>query len=260
MSIRRRMVEKKYRRDAEKGDPVAQFKLGHAGYLDAKKTKKANAYAEAVVWIRRAAAQNYAVALAHLGYMHFFGNGVPKDLAESKSWFRKAAEQGDPHYQYTYSAMCWNGDFGVKDVKEAEIWMLKAADQGMAEAHWALGNFHSDFLRSTSAQDRIQGYMWHTLAALQDEPGHSAEAARTMRDRIAENMTAEQVAEAEDRVQIWLQEHADVMGEDLVTHWRSRIADPLKPLTPEEAKKEKARLEALMDWVRKGLDGSDHDP
>ncbi len=73
-------------------------------------------------------------------------------------------------------------------------------------------------------------------------------------------MTPEQVTEAENRVQLWLEEHSDVMGEDLVTHWRKRVADPLKPLTPEEAAEEMAGFDALMESIKKKQAGSDSDP
>lgn len=244
MSRRSDKAEKKYRRNAEMGDPVAQFYLGHAYYLDAK---EASDIAHALIWIRKAADQDYDVALAHLGYMHLLGYGVPVDCSEARSWFRKAAEQGDAHHQYTYGTMCWNGDFGPLDPKEAETWWLKAAEQAMAEAHWALGCYYTEGPRTRPVRNCIKGYMWYTLAALQDKPGHSPEAARTARDRVAENMTSKQVAEAENRVQGWLEEHSKLVSEDLIKHWRERIADPLKPLTPKEAAKARARFRKTME-------------
>jgi TPR repeat protein len=251
MSKRSERAEKKYRQDAERGDPVAQFNLGHAYYLDAKKTGD---YANALSLIHKSAAQGYGTALSHLGYMHLSGSGVPLDLTEAKSWFRKAAEQGTSHHQYTYATMCWNGDFGTQDAKEAEVWWLKAAEQGMPEAHMALGIFYADFWRTRPIQDCIKSYMWHTLAALQDKPGHPPEAARTARDRVAEDMSQEEVAEAEDRVQLWLEEHSEVMGKDLVTHWRKRIAEPLKPLTPEEVAEAQAQLRESLRKIAKRFD------
>ncbi len=56
-----------------------------------------------------------------------------------------------------------------------------------------------------------------------------------------------------------MEEHSDVMGEDLVSHWRERVADPLKPLTPEEDAEAKARLEALMESIKKNQAGPDSD-
>lgn len=257
MSKRIEKAENMYRKDADRGDSVAEFNLGHAYYRDAKETHD---YSEALILIRRAAAQGYGIALSQLGYMYLLGSGVPIDLTESKSWFRKAAEHGDPSHQFNYATMCWNGDFGPSDAEEAELWWLKAAEQGMPEAHMALGDSYADFWRIRPPRDTIQGYMWHTLAALQRKPGHPPEAARTSRDRIAEDMTPEQVAKAEDRVQLWLEEHANVMGEDLVSHWRERVADPVKPLTPGEAEEAMARFDALIRSTKKDQDGSNSDP
>jgi TPR repeat protein len=256
MSKRSERAEKKYRQDADRGDPVAQFYLGHAYSLDAEETQD---YTEALIWIRKAAAQDYELALAHLGYLYHSGCGVSVDLAESKSWFRKAAEQGDSHHEYTYATMCWNGDFGARDAKEAEVWWLKAAEQGMPEAHMALGGFYGDFWGTRPILDCMKSYMWHTLAALQDKPGHLPEAARTARDRIAQDMSPEQVAEAEDRVQLWLEEHSEVMGKDLVSHWRERVADPLEPRTPEEAAEAMAEIEASLKSIEKKFKRFDRD-
>ncbi len=231
MSKRRERAEKKYRQDAERGDPVAQFNLGHAYYLDAETTQDC---AEALDLIRKAAEQNHASALAQLGYVYLLGNGVAADPTESKSWFLKAAEQGRPHDQFQYATMCWNGDFGSHDADEANVWWLKAAEHGMPEAHHALGGFYADPWGTGPKRDLLKGYMWYTLAALQDVPGHSPQASRTARDEITEDMTPEQIVEAEDHVQSWLEEHSDVMSDGLVTNWRKRIAEPLEPLTPEE--------------------------
>jgi TPR repeat protein len=83
-----------YRKAAEQGDAVAQYKLarmyknGEGVTLD---------YAEAVKWYIKAADQGNEFAQTNLGLMYYSGRGVTEDDAEAVKWFRKAAEQGwDP--------------------------------------------------------------------------------------------------------------------------------------------------------------------
>ena len=241
-------AEKRYRRDADHGDPIAQFKLGHAYYMEREETGD---YDEALTLIRKAAAQDYDVALSHLGYMHLAGRGVALDRAKARSCFRRAAEQGDAGLQSNYGTQCWNGDFGSRDIDEAEIWWSKAAEQGDVHAHLNLGMLFADPWHRQAPRDVVQGYMWYTLAALQDVPGHCPGAARSARDHHADSMTAEQIAEAEARIEAWLASHREAMGEDLVANWHERIADPLKPRSPEEEAEAAARFHTNLAKIRK---------
>ena len=58
-------------------------------------------YAEAIVYLRRAAEQGSATAQSDLGGCYYYGEGVPKDYVEALVWFRRAAEQGHAHAQYS---------------------------------------------------------------------------------------------------------------------------------------------------------------
>ena len=51
-------------------------------------------YAEAVLWFRRAAEQNHALAQYRLGRMYYFGKGVSTDHIEAHMWFNIAAAYG----------------------------------------------------------------------------------------------------------------------------------------------------------------------
>lgn len=238
-------AEMEFRKAAEQGDPSAQFYLGHAHFMQAHETT--GDYEIGLTWIRKAAAQNLDQALSLLGYLHKCGEAVPHDLAASRNWYLKAAEQGGVNYQYEYAISCHNGDFGTRDYGEAEIWLLKAAEQGMAEAHDALGHLYSGFLGPKEFCDPVKSYTWYTLAALQEQPGHSRKAARTARDHVAESMAPDQIAEAENRVQSWLQQHPDVMGKEMVEVWRDCIAEPLSPEDIEKARQDAEAWMQLLD-------------
>jgi tetratricopeptide (TPR) repeat protein len=75
------------RRKAEKGDAQAQLELG-LKYASDKE------FDQGVIWLRRAADQEYADAQYHLGYMYDNGRGVPKDGPVANEWFQNAAAQG----------------------------------------------------------------------------------------------------------------------------------------------------------------------
>jgi hypothetical protein len=51
---------------------------------------------EAVVWYRKAAAQNYSYAQYNLGCCYLEGIGVVKNRSEAIGWLKKAAEGGHP--------------------------------------------------------------------------------------------------------------------------------------------------------------------
>ena len=77
---------------AEKGDPEAQFNVGHAYEQgqDAPKDIK-----QAFYWYQKAAKQNHDFAQYSIGLMYERGNGVKKDLEEAKNWYKLAANNGN---------------------------------------------------------------------------------------------------------------------------------------------------------------------
>jgi uncharacterized protein len=51
-------------------------------------------YAEAVLWYRRAADQDFATAQRLLGSMYQNGKGVPQDYVQAHMWYNLSAAQG----------------------------------------------------------------------------------------------------------------------------------------------------------------------
>jgi TPR repeat protein len=88
-----------YKAKAEKGDAVAQFKLGF--------------------WYRKAADQGYADAQFNLGACYYKGEGVAKDQVEAVKWYRMAADQGDAGAQFGLGVCYYNGEGVAKDQVEA---------------------------------------------------------------------------------------------------------------------------------------------
>ena len=80
---------------------------------------------------------------------------------------------------------------------EAVKWVRKAADQGDALAQFSLGGLYAQGALGVS-KDIVEAHKWWNLATAQ---GH--EKAREERDKLAQDMTADQIAEAEQRAREW---------------------------------------------------------
>ena len=96
-----------------------------------------------------------------LGWMYAEGRGVPQDDAEAARCYRLAADQGHATGQYNLGVMYVNGR-GVP-------------------------------------QDYVEAHMWYNLAAAQSS-GEDRDGRVKARDALAEEMTSEQLAEAQRRV------------------------------------------------------------
>ena len=120
-----------YRKAAEQGYAIAQYKLGYCCEkgIGTEKNDK-----EAVNWYRKAADQEVVEAQNCLGHFYLYGEGVEKNYAEAAKWYRKAAEKGHAESQ-SQLGYCYEYGKGVpKNRKEAAKWYRKAAEQGNAFA------------------------------------------------------------------------------------------------------------------------------
>ena len=185
---------KEYHQAAKRGDARAQYNLGNM-YANGNGVPEDDT--EAVKWYRKAAEQGYAYAQYNLGLMYDNGEGVPEDDAEAVKWFRKAAEQGEANAQYNLGVSYANGEGVPEDDTEAVKWYRKAAEQGYANAQSNLGLMYGT--GSGVPEDYVVAYMWLNLAAAQ---GH--ENAKKGKGIISEEMTKEQIAEAQKLSSEWL--------------------------------------------------------
>ena len=83
---------------------------------------------------------------------------------------------------------------------EAVRWFRLAADQGHAGAQYNLGVSYRD--GRGVPQDRVAAHMWLSLAAAQTSAA-DRDTDVEARDAVAEEMTAEQVAEAQRLAREW---------------------------------------------------------
>ena len=149
---------------------------------------------EGVRTFRQKAEQGDADAQYSLGVSYREGKGVDRDYAQAVAWWRKAAGRGHASAQGALGFMYASGQGISKDYAQAVQWYRRAADQGIARAQFNLGVMYS---RGQGVlQDDIEAHKWRNLAAAVPE---SAAA----RDRLAQDMTPAQIAEAERRSQEW---------------------------------------------------------
>ena len=105
---------------AEKGDPVAQYKLA-SSYAHGKGVGRDEA--EAVRWYRKAAESGYARSQYRLATMYATGEGVKTDMETAATWYRRAADQAVGNAQFRLGMLYASGKGVTKDVVAAYQWL-----------------------------------------------------------------------------------------------------------------------------------------
>ncbi len=155
-------------------------------------------YTKALAWYQKAAEQGHVKAQVKLGLMYDKGIGVPKDEHQAVKWYLKATEQGHE------SAKSLLFRVAIKSFnKQAVDWLHKTAKQGDATAQSLLGFVYESLWKKYRqggsegvSQDIVTAYMWINIAT-----ANELEMAADVREEISQEMTKEQIAEAEERSQ-----------------------------------------------------------
>jgi TPR repeat protein len=179
-----------YRKAADQGDAEAQYNLGLCYGVGSGVPKDE---VEAVKWYRKAAEQGNAEAQSDLGNCYAHGTGVKMDEVEAVKWYRKAVDQGDTNAQYNLG-FCYSIGSGVpKDAVMAAKWgrkavkgYRKAAKQGNTAAQIGLGGCYA--FAVGVPEDKVEAYAFYNLSD-----------SRESTDRMAKEMTPEQIAAAKKR-------------------------------------------------------------
>ena len=106
-----------------------------------------------------------------------------------------AADPTDAYEQVHLAEMYYLGEGVPQDFAEAVKWYRLAADQGLAIAQGALGDAYSN--GEGVPEDFLQAYKWLNLAAAALEDTTFVRYAVEGKNRVARNMTKEQIAEAQ---------------------------------------------------------------
>lgn len=169
------------RKAAENGNAVAQTKLG-ISYLESNPQQPE----QALVWFRKAAAQEHSPAQALLGAMYKGGLGVQRDYNQAITWYKKAAEHGNAPAQYSVFEL--DSTLGLLKItgysdssvaaaaqkyiplspRENTFWLRKSAENGYAEAQRTLGFKHL-IGTETVAHDCQQGQVFLRKASKQGD-------------------------------------------------------------------------------------------
>jgi hypothetical protein len=157
-------------------------------------------YATALAECQPLAEAGNAIAQFCMGRMYANGFGVPMDDALALQWFGAAAEQGHSEAQFNLGVFHSNGWGVPMDGLEADKWYHRAAEQGFVQAQLMLArNYHKG--RGVE-QDLIEAYMWYEIARQFGD-----DEAQIGIDEVAEELSPEQLAQAEIMTQQWLTEH-----------------------------------------------------
>ena len=169
--------------DAEHGDPQAQ----HFAGLVHIETAPARKNPQAIQWLSSAAAQGNLFSVAALAGCYTSGRGVEKDMERGVGLLRAAADMGESFSQYNL------GD-------------LYRAPGGRPK-------------------DLAQTYAWHAImiASLPESPSvtnHATQArmievTQSRLDRLAKEMTPEQIAEGERIAAQWRRKSWDEVRDDV---------------------------------------------
>lgn len=178
---------------AGQGDAEAQYILGIM-YEDGSGVEQNRA--KAFLWYEKSALQGYKDAQSTLAWMYDIGNGAPQDYYKAAQWYKKAAMQGDPESQNRLAYLHQIGLGVEQDYSQALFWCKKAANQNYAKAQLQLATMYG--LGRGVSQDLIQTYKWASIAAM-----HGEEQAVTLREDTAQEMTPEQIAEAQRLAKEW---------------------------------------------------------
>ena len=155
---------------------------------------------EEVDLARSLAEKGDAQAQANLGAMYCDGVGVPENNFEAVQWYRKATDQGHALAQFSLGYMYDKGRGVPQDYAEAVKCYRMAAEQGDADAPLMMGNMYAS--GKGVPKDHVAAHMWFILAATS---GH--EAARPLLSVYKEDLTPDQIAEAQRMAREWMAKH-----------------------------------------------------
>lgn len=126
-----------WRSAAERGDIRSQTNLGemYATGLGVKRD-----YAQALLWLGKAAVGNYAPAENDLGNLYWNGQGVKQSFTTAVSWFKKAAAQHYALSEVNLGVAALHGLGVTQSYSRALRWFRSAANQGDLAGMNQVGN------------------------------------------------------------------------------------------------------------------------
>ena len=217
---------------ARAGDPVAQMELARMYYQGDVVGRDME---QCLLWLNVAADQKHPDALNTLGQFYLSGHGVEKDEARGLAliteaaeldhpksqaylafaygkgvgvqpdagkfllWVQRAAKNNDAASQFNLAILKLTGNLVDQDVSGARDLLGRSANQGYTEAQAILGEFLARGIQGEP--DLVEACKWFAIAGAK---GHQRANAFLM--EIVKSMTKEEMDEAADRANKWLEE------------------------------------------------------
>lgn len=145
-----------------------------------------------------------AAEMRRMGFRYYDGKGVPQDIAKAVAWFEKAGEAGDLKAMSDLAFMYETGTSVAVDYPKAVYWARKAAERGDPTSQFRLSILL--YLGQGVEKDRVEAAKWWRIAMRTDLP-RWVEHVRRNAELAEAKMTAEQLAEAQQRADEWLRSH-----------------------------------------------------
>lgn len=125
-----------------------------------------------------------------------------RDYGEAVRWYRMAAIQ---QHSEAFYRLCLLSDAGrgvPQDYQEALRWCRLAADHGHPQAMFTIGAYFET--GRGVPKDSVQAHQWYNLAG-----AHGNEDGVKRRNRLAQNMTPGQIAQAQYQARSWRGKYQD---------------------------------------------------
>ena len=147
------------------------------------------------------AEQNDLEAMLMLGFMFEAGkNGILQDYSEAFKWYQRSAQGNNAMGLFHNGRMYYNGFYVSRDDREAEKLFIKAIQKGHIKAQYYLGMLYEDGITDVRGEDPVLAHMWYNIAA-----SNGLEDAAIARDRVAEDLTTDQINHAHESAWKFLQ-------------------------------------------------------
>jgi TPR repeat protein len=144
------------------------------------------------------------------GQQYELGRGVTLDYGQAQTFYRKAADGGYAPAENALGQMATSGRGMARDDKAANAWFQRAAEHGFAEAQVTLaGNLITGTGTADGKPDKIEALKWLLLGAEGMPDALSKQVAVTTREALANELSAEDRAEAAKRAEAWRKQHAN---------------------------------------------------
>jgi TPR repeat protein/S1-C subfamily serine protease len=150
-----------YKKSSNQGNAAAQSNLGYIYYIGTDVSKN---FPVAFDLIQKASAQNEPSAQFRLGIIYAYSTDIPKDNLKALEWIEKSATQGYVPAERRLGALYFSGDLGVyKDINKAMYWQEKAANDGNATDKEVLA--HSFKTGLTVPKNILKAIEWYQKSA-----------------------------------------------------------------------------------------------